>query len=95
MIEDNASGEKTKLFPEEVSSKIVLKMKVTAEAFLGAQVNEVVVALPAHFNGGFEVKATAGNTHLGEDFDNRIVDFCLQDFALAVPAMAATAKHLC
>jgi L1 cell adhesion molecule like protein len=27
------------------------------------------------------VKATAGDTHLGgEDFDNRIVDFCLQDF---------------
>merc|ERR1712110_611809 len=32
-------------------------------------------------DGIFEVKATAGNTHLGgEDFDNRIVDFCLQDF---------------
>merc|ERR1711874_542879 len=31
--------------------------------------------------GIFEVKATAGDTHLGgEDFDNRIVDFCLQDF---------------
>merc|ERR1719161_1825628 len=32
-------------------------------------------------DGIFEVKATAGDTHLGgEDFDNRIVDFCLQDF---------------
>lgn len=31
--------------------------------------------------GIFEVKATAGDTHLGgEDFDNRIVDFCIQDF---------------
>jgi L1 cell adhesion molecule like protein len=31
--------------------------------------------------GIFEVKATAGDTHLGgEDFDNRIVDWCLQDF---------------
>merc|ERR1719502_2531548 len=31
--------------------------------------------------GIFEVKATAGDTHFGgEDFDNRIVDFCLQDF---------------
>merc|ERR1712070_166304 len=32
-------------------------------------------------DGIFEVKATAGDTHLGgEDFDNRIVDFCSQDF---------------
>merc|ERR1719439_225641 len=32
-------------------------------------------------DGIFEVKATAGDTHLsGEDFDNRIVDFCCQDF---------------
>merc|ERR1712078_650759 len=31
--------------------------------------------------GIFEVKATAGDTHLGgEDFDNRVVDFCMQDF---------------
>merc|ERR1711988_1580030 len=30
-------------------------------------------------DGIFEVKATAGDTHLGgEDFDNRIVDFCIQ-----------------
>ena len=42
-----------------------------------------------------EVKATAGDTHLDEDCDNCIVDFCLQDLALAVPAMAATAKHFC
>uniref|UniRef100_A0A0G4F3G9 Heat shock protein 70 n=1 Tax=Chromera velia CCMP2878 TaxID=1169474 RepID=A0A0G4F3G9_9ALVE len=32
-------------------------------------------------DGIFEVKATAGDTHLGgEDFDNRLVDFCIQDF---------------
>jgi heat shock 70kDa protein 1/2/6/8 len=32
-------------------------------------------------DGIFEVKATNGDTHLGgEDFDNRIVDYCLQDF---------------
>merc|ERR1712232_1088474 len=32
-------------------------------------------------DGIFEVKATAGDTHLGgEDFDNRIIDFCMQDF---------------
>jgi len=32
-------------------------------------------------DGVFEVKATAGDTHLGgEDFDNRLVDFCVNDF---------------
>lgn len=32
-------------------------------------------------NGIFEVKATAGDTHLGgEDFDNLLVDFAVQDF---------------
>ncbi|KAJ8445175.1 hypothetical protein Cgig2_029547 [Carnegiea gigantea] len=31
--------------------------------------------------GIFEVKATAGDTHLGgEDFDNRLVNFCVQEF---------------
>ncbi len=31
--------------------------------------------------GIFEVKATNGHTHLGgEDFDNRIVEFCIEDF---------------
>lgn len=32
-------------------------------------------------DGVFEVKATAGDTHLGgEDFDNRILQHCIQDF---------------
>jgi len=32
-------------------------------------------------DGIFEVKATAGDTHLGgEDFDNRLVQFCVDDF---------------
>jgi L1 cell adhesion molecule like protein len=39
------------------------------------------VSLLSIDDGIFEVKATAGDTHLGgEDFDNRIVDFCMQDF---------------
>ena len=123
---------------------ILLKMKETAEAYLGTKVNDAVVTVPAYFNdsqrqatkdagtisgmnvlriineptaaaiaygldkkgtgernvliydmgggtfdvslltiedGIFEVKATAGDTHLGgEDFDNRVVDFCMQDF---------------
>merc|ERR1711862_373881 len=123
---------------------ILIKMKETAEAYLGTKINDAVVTVPAYFHdsqrqatkdagqicglnvlriineptaaaiaygldkkgsgerniliydmgggtfdvslltiedGIFEVKATAGDTHLGgEDFDNRIVDFCIQDF---------------
>jgi len=144
MICVSSNGETKKFHPEEVSSMILLKMKETAEAYLGGQINDAVVTVPAYFNdsqrqatkdagtisgmnvlriineptaaaiaygldkkgageqniliydmgggtfdvsiltiedGIFEVKATAGDTHLGgEDFDNRIVDFCMQDF---------------
>jgi heat shock protein 1/8 len=144
MIVVQANGEEKKFHPEEISSMILIKMKETAEAYLGTKVNDAVVTVPAYFNdsqrqatkdagqicglnvlriineptaaaiaygldkkgsgernvliydmgggtfdvslltiedGIFEVKATAGDTHLGgEDFDNRIVDFCMQDF---------------
>jgi len=144
MIVVQFQGEEKKFHPEEVSSIVLIKMKETAEAYLGNKVNDAVVTVPAYFNdsqrqatkdagqisglnvlriineptaaaiaygldkkgsgeknvliydmgggtfdvslltiedGIFEVKATAGDTHLGgEDFDNRIVDFCMQDF---------------
>merc|ERR1712224_576114 len=137
-------GEEKKFHAEEVGAMILVKMKETAEAYLGTKVNDAVVTVPAYFNdsqrqatkdagsisglnvlriineptaaaiaygldkkasgernvliydmgggtfdvslltiedGIFEVKATAGDTHLGgEDFDNRVVDFCMQDF---------------
>jgi heat shock 70kDa protein 1/2/6/8 len=39
------------------------------------------VSLLAIEEGIFEVKATNGHTHLGgEDFDNRLVDYCMADF---------------
>merc|ERR1719247_185040 len=130
-------------FAEEVSSMVLTKMKEIAEAYLGKDVPDAVVTVPAYFNdsqrqatkdagsiaglnvlriineptaaaiaygldkkgdeknvlifdlgggtfdvslltieeGIFEVKATAGDTHLGgEDFDNRMVDYFLTDF---------------
>ena len=144
MIEVQYLGEAKRFHPEEISAMILVKMKETAEAYLGQKVNDAVITVPAYFNdsqrqatkdagsisglnvlriineptaaaiaygldkkgqgekniliydlgggtfdvslltiedGIFEVKATAGDTHLGgEDFDNRVVDFCIQDF---------------
>merc|ERR1739840_91454 len=144
IIEVEYKGETKQFKAEEISSMVLTKMKEIAEAYLGKEVNNAVVTVPAYFNdsqrqatkdagsisglnvlriineptaaaiaygldkkgsgernvliydlgggtfdvsiltiedGIFEVKSTAGDTHLGgEDFDNRIVDFCLQDF---------------
>jgi len=39
------------------------------------------VSILAVEDGVFEVKATNGHTHLGgEDFDNKLVDYCINDF---------------
>jgi L1 cell adhesion molecule like protein len=143
LIEVDYKGEKKTFKAEEISSMVLAKMKEIAEAYLGKEVKNAVVTVPAYFNdsqrqatkdagsisglnvlriineptaaaiaygldkkgdeknvlifdlgggtfdvslltieeGIFEVKATAGDTHLGgEDFDNRMVDYMLQDF---------------
>jgi L1 cell adhesion molecule like protein len=142
MIQVNYNNEEKIFSPEEISSMILIKMKEIAESYIGKEVKNAVITVPAYFNdsqrqstkdagtiaglnvlriineptsaaiaygldkkdkeqnilifdlgggtfdvsilsideGIFEVKATAGDTHLGgEDFDNRMVDFCLLD----------------
>ena len=144
VIQVEYRGEQKEFTPEEISSMVLLKMKETAESYLGNTVKDAVVTVPAYFNdsqrqatkdagviaglnvlriineptaaaiaygldkkvegernvlifdlgggtfdvslltiedGIFEVKATAGDTHLGgEDFDNRLVNFFVQEF---------------
>jgi len=144
-LEVEYKSEEKSFTPEEISAMVLTKMKETAESYLGHEVKDAVVTVPAYFNdsqrqatkdagviaglniiriineptaaaiaygldkkknekesnvlifdlgggtfdvsilniegGIFEVKSTAGDTHLGgEDFDNRLVDHFVTEF---------------
>merc|ERR1719387_2279742 len=144
-LEVEYKSEEKSFSPEEISAMVLTKMKETAESYLGQEVKDTVVTVPAYFNdsqrqatkdagviaglnvlriineptaaaiaygldkkkgsaecnvlifdlgggtfdvsilsiegGIFEVKSTAGDTHLGgEDFDNRLVDHFVNEF---------------
>ncbi|XP_064113290.1 heat shock cognate 71 kDa protein-like [Macrobrachium nipponense] len=49
-IQVDYKGETKTFFPEEISSMVLIKMKETAEAFLGGTVKDAVVTVPAYFN---------------------------------------------
>ena len=49
-IEVEYKGESKTFYPEEISSMVLLKMKETAEDYLGKKVSDAVVTVPAYFN---------------------------------------------
>ncbi|XP_026431670.1 heat shock cognate 70 kDa protein-like isoform X2 [Papaver somniferum] len=50
MIQVNYKGKEIQLTSEEISAMVLLKMRETAEAYLGSSVQDAVITVPAYFN---------------------------------------------
>ena len=50
LIDVTVSDETKQMSPEELSAMVLVKMKQTAESFLGTAVKDAVVTVPAYFN---------------------------------------------
>ena len=50
LIQAEYKGEVKDFTPEEISSMVLIKMKETAEAYLGRIVTDAVITVPAYFN---------------------------------------------
>ncbi len=50
VININYCGEEKKIHPEEISASVLTKMKEVAQTFLGQEVKNAVITVPAYFN---------------------------------------------